>query len=1461
MDAAKTNDPSIIVDETLYRFFQFMTVDLIKFEHPRLYAWMRLLGAINADARLTLEETFAPEVPKSIFSGDYWDRAPAAFVRGYQNFRLDQAHDFVLQDPGLNPNLTEDQRVELRQLGVELFGFSDGGFIIFALLLWLYEKKHPDRDVTIEQLYSWELPYHQPPPLCIEPTGETGIPISDHIASRAYTTRISTKTGEPAKRSATLTQVLLRDRDGDLGWLFSLRGAVTFEDKRGSKERPVKATITIAATDGLDVFVKFAGDDQLSFTGSAAAGMKIAIQPEKPSTVAPAIALPDGKGTRLEIGDYSFSLELSKDGFKVKLSLKKSAFVFGGEGDAFMKEVLGSQERRVEFDLGITADQNGVSVDGGGRLSTTLSLNRTIGPVTVKTIQLALVPDGDDKSSELAFSAVASFVVKIKAVTFVVEQIGFTINVGSTSDPPPPDALTMASGLLYVRELGFKPPAGLGITVEGDFVNGGGFLFHDREHDEYAGVLQLDFGPRFTFTAIGLLTTKLPDGREGYTFLIILSLELDPAWRIGPLAISGLGGLFGLRRALDTDALRAGLRNRTLDAVLFPKDPVANAGRLIAALRTVFPPATDRHVAGPILQLSLGVPAFLTAELGLVFEWGASSRRALIGQLHLALPPRVGPKVVEINIDAAGIWDGDAFSLDATIYDSHIACVQISGDVAFRMKSGDSSFFLLSLGGYHPEFNAPANFPKLQRMKVALAETDNFRLVLTGYFALTSNTKQFGADLDFKVGGAGISVEARLSFDALFDKNAGFIIDFDLEVKVKYKGKTFFGVSASGRFTGPEPKRVKGEWTLDLWLFSITRPFEKVLGDDAPPVELPVVDPLPDLVAALKNPQSWSAPLPGSSRMLVSFRNRPGSPEVLIHPLGEIGVRQQLLPLGIELDLYGGGVVTGKRSFSITKAFVGKDELTAPPVVNEQFAAGDFLQLSDDEKLHRKSFEAMPAGVRLQPKALGVRRPGARNGGPGGCLRDRLRGDRRRRGRQRRPPDEAEDARPADPDVRRRVRPGGEVAASRRRGGALRRAGPRLPRRRGALHRREDGRPRPGRHRRDGGPLGGRRAPGAGAPPAGEPAGPRRAAGRPRIPRGGARLSRYRYLPWVREGAAHAYDTPDKQAAVLARPDGKPISAVPIGLLVNDKTRVDVPLRIYGPGDVVGIDPRAVLRTDPLAEHRRLRAELPRVHRVRHPGLPLALHAGRGRHERPAAPVARARRRSAGRGRGPAPDEPGPAAAARRRRERAPGPGRTPGRGRTRRSSSWTRRRRSSRSSPRSPTGTSPAWCARGGSSPRPATSRASCRPSRPAARRGSAARSRRPTRTSSRPPGAATAAGELPVYYHWEFATGAGGDFETLARRLKPRAVGPDVGKRKLRVGKQPFGLPNAGVLQLEGALVAPGELTRPRPPTPSGPRCATSSTQAPASPWSRLPSTAIGSRRAGPSPPTRTRRTGCAS
>lgn len=69
----------------------------------------------------------------------------------------------------------------------------------------------------------------------------------------------------------------------------------------------------------------------------------------------------------------------------------------------------------------------------------------------------------------------------------------------------------------------------------------------------------------------------------------------------------------------------------------------------------------------------------------------------------------------------------------------------------------------------------------------------------------------------------------------------------------------------------------------------------------------------------------------------------------------------------------------------------------------------------------------------------------------------------------------------------------------------------------------------------------------------------------------------------------------------------------------------------------------------------------------------------------------------------------------------------------------------------------------------------------------------------------------ELPVYIHWRFATGAAGDFETLARRLAVRELPDELGRRTLYVGAGGPGLPeippdDGAVADLGGALVPAG-------------------------------------------------------
>jgi hypothetical protein len=64
-----------------------------------------------------------------------------------------------------------------------------------------------------------------------------------------------------------------------------------------------------------------------------------------------------------------------------------------------------------------------------------------------------------------------------------------------------------------------------------------------------------------------------------------------------------------------------------------------------------------------------------------------------------------------------------------------------------------------------------------------------------------------------------------------------------------------------------------------------------------------------------------------------------------------------------------------------------------------------------------------------------------------------------------------------------------------------------------------------------------------------------------------------------------------------------------------------------------------------------------------------------------------------------------------------------------------------------------------------------------------------------------------LPVYHRWSFHTGREGDFELLARRLRARRVGPEVGQRDLDARTSDPALPPAAtaMLAMDGALLSP--------------------------------------------------------
>jgi hypothetical protein len=678
----------------------------------------------------------------------------------------------------------------------------------------------------------------------------------------------------------------------------------------------------------------------------------------------PAILIGSTKGTHLEISSFQITSMLDVDSgqidWEMLLEIASSALVItAGDGDGFLQKVLPRDGVRTDFDLAIGwSKRKGLYFRGSAGLEATLPVHVSLlDALTVDSVYLAL--HTKDAAVETAIALTAS--IKLGPFSGNVERMGllaaFTF---------PPDGGNL--GPVNVR-LGFKPPSGAGMAIDASAVVGGGYLFFDPDNEQYAGILQLEIQKIVSLKAIGLLTTRMPDGSKGFSLLVIISAEFPPIQLGFGFTLTGVGGLLGVNRTMVVDVLRSGLRNGTLGSILFPQNPVEHAQKIISDLRSIFPVAPMRFVFGPVARLGWGTNNLIIAELGILLELPQPIRLVILGRLTLALPNEKSP-VVLIHLDSLGVIDFDRgdVSLDATIYDSKIAMFALTGDMALRLNWGLSPSFAVAVGGFNPRFQPPPNFPQLNRLAISLATSDNPRIRLETYLALTANTFQFGARLDFnvevsvKVIGT-FSASAYLGFDALVQMAPlQFIVDIDGGVAIKHNGHPLFSASLHLSLSGPEPVHAWGEATF-AFLGERRIPFDLTLsaGMIQPPL-LPA-DPLQKLIEELEAKANWSAQLPRDENMLVTLRKIEVVDEILAHPLGELTVGQKAVPLEVMITRFGNTSPTRSGPFRITFVQMG-DQVSDQPrqTLRALYTPGQFFEMSDEEKLARPAFEALPSG-------------------------------------------------------------------------------------------------------------------------------------------------------------------------------------------------------------------------------------------------------------------------------------------------------------------------------------------------------------------------------------------------------------------------------------------------------------------------------------------------------------------
>ena len=507
--------------------------------------------------------------------------------------------------------------------------------------------------------------------------------------------------------------------------------------------------------------------------------------------------------------------------------------------------------------------------------------------------------------------------------------------------------------------------------IDAPIVVGGGFLIYDPKKEEYGGILQLEVAETIAVKAIGLLTTRMPDGSKGFSLVVIVSAQGFAPIQLGfGFTLAAIGGLLGVNRTVMTDVLRSGLKNGTLGSILFPVDPIRNAPQIVSDLRTVFPPVRNRHVFGPMAIIGWGTPAILTLEIAFILELPEPVRLIILGRLKAILPEE-RKALIRVRMDSIGVIDFNRgeVSLDATLYDSRILEFTLTGDMALRANWGGKPNFVLAIGGFNPRFSAPAGFPRLERLALSLSKGDALRLRCETYLALTSNTVQFGARLDLHAAGGGFTVNGYLGIDALFHfAPFEFVVDIGAGVALRYHGHLLMGIFLEGMLSGPTPWHVRGKASFKVLFFKVSVGFDHRIGRDEPAALPEAVDVLNLLVAAVSDARNWSSELPGGEHPLVTFREQSGALTLRAHPLAQLTVRQRVVPLNMTIDTFGNAPLSGANRFTLSalRADGSAGELPlAAAMLQDSFAAAQFQQMSDDERLSRSSFEPRDAGIRF----------------------------------------------------------------------------------------------------------------------------------------------------------------------------------------------------------------------------------------------------------------------------------------------------------------------------------------------------------------------------------------------------------------------------------------------------------------------------------------------------------------
>ncbi len=674
----------------------------------------------------------------------------------------------------------------------------------------------------------------------------------------------------------------------------------------------------------------------------------------------PAILFGSSDATRLELQSASIDLAATfSDGeFELVLGSQLTGLALvlkAGEGDSFIRTVVGDGETRIDMSLGVQwSSRFGVSFKGSSAFEVQIPTHLTIGPISISQVTVRLdVPS--PRPPDMILELGADIGGKLGPLQFVVQGIGLSVNT------------TFADGNVgpFDIGLGFKPPNGVGLAIDAGVVQGGGFLSIDTERGQYAGALQLEIADFLSVAAIGLITTKMPDGSSGFSLLIILTADFGAGIQLSfGFTLLAVGGLLGLNRTILFQPLLDGVRTGSIQSIMFPRDIIANAPRIISDLQAIFPPQEGIFLIGPMAKIGWGEPTLISLSLAVIIQIPPGDA-AILGVLRVALPADdIAILVLQVNFAGVLEFDKQRFYFFASLFDSHVLFITLTGQMGVLFAYGDDANFVLSVGGFHPQFNPPPlPFPSPQRISLDLINESYARIHAEGYFAVTTNTVQFGTHSDYFFGFSACSVSGSAGFDALIQFSPfHFTAEISSQFSVKVFGLGVYGVGIDVTLDGPAPWHVHGTASLSFFFFSIDISIDFTWGDN-PNTTLPPIAVMPILFAEAQKASNWKTALPANLKLLVTLRQLdPSEAGMVLHPAGLLQISQRSVPLDLTIDKVGSQAPSDANEFSLA---LTSATLVKTRDLQEPFAPSQFQNFDDATKLSQPAYVPLDSGIEL----------------------------------------------------------------------------------------------------------------------------------------------------------------------------------------------------------------------------------------------------------------------------------------------------------------------------------------------------------------------------------------------------------------------------------------------------------------------------------------------------------------